>query len=330
MSRSSAEIRAVKEEGPSSLAIWGGMLAVYVAWGSTYLAIRFAVETIPPFLMASTRFLIAGSVLYAFRRFLMKDAPPLRIEWRSAAIVGLFLLVGGNGAVTWAEQRVPSGIAALLVASAPLWMVLMDAFRPGGRRPPAWTLAGVLLGFCGIVVLVGPAQFFGNGGQVDPLGALALTFAAFSWAIGSLYNRGARLPGSPLLSTGMEMLAGGLGLMLLGTLTGEWSQLELAQISARSLAGLAYLIVFGSWVGFVAYIWLLRAAPTSLVSTYAYVNPLVAIFVGSWLADETITPRILLAAAIIIGSVALITLTQPARPKIGPVLQESFIAPGED
>jgi drug/metabolite transporter (DMT)-like permease len=306
------------------------MLAVYIAWGSTYLAIRFAVETIPPFLMASVRFLIAGGVLYLFRRFVMKDAAPQRIEWRSAAIVGLFLLVGGNGAVSWAEQRVPSGVAALLVGSAPLWMVLLDALRPGDRRPAGWTLAGVLLGFGGIVVLVGPAQLFGNGTRVDLLGALALTFAAFSWAIGSLYNRGARLPPSPLLATGMEMLMGSLGLALLGSLTGEWSRLEPAAISARSLAGLVYLIIFGSWVGFVAYIWLLRVAPTSLVSTYAYVNPLVAILVGSWLADEAITPRILLAAAIIIGSVALITLTQPARAKSEQVLQESFIAPGED
>jgi hypothetical protein len=221
------------------------------------LAIRFAVETIPPFLMAGTRFLIAGCVLYVFRRFLMKDTPPLKIEWRSAAIVGLFLLVGGNGAVTWAEQRVPSGIAALLVASAPLWMVLLDAIRPGRQRPAGWTLAGVLLGFFGIIVLVGPAQFFGNGGQVDPVGALALTFAAFSWAIGSLYNRGARLPGSPLLSTGMEMLAGGLGLVLLGTLTGEWSRLDLAEVSARSLA--THLIRVhpgGLWPTSGCYAWL--------------------------------------------------------------------------
>lgn len=296
----------------SNASIWAGMIAIYIVWGSTYLAISFAVETIPPFLMAAVRFLIAGGLLYLFRR-LRKDPIPIRIEWRSAAIVGLFLLVGGNGSVVWAETRVPSGIAALLVGSAPLWMVLLDAFRPGGRKPHGWTIAGVVLGFLGIVVLIGPSQFLGLHGEVDHWGAAALTFAAFSWAIGSLYSRNARLPASPLLGTGMEMLLGGLGLLVLGTLLGEWSQLDLAAIAPRSWWGLAYLIVFGSWVGFAAYTWLLRVAPTTLVSTYAYVNPLVAILMGSWLAAEPVTPRILLAAAIILGSVALITLTLPAN-----------------
>lgn len=299
---------------PSSLSIWAGMLAIYVAWGSTYLAIRFAVETIPPFLMAAARFLIAGSILYLIRR-LRKDPAPSHIEWRSAAIVGALLLVGGNGSVVWAETRVPSGIAALLVGSAPLWMVLVDALRPGGRRPHGWTMAGVGLGFLGIFVLIGPAQFLGIQSSIDPLGAAALTFAAFIWAVGSLYSRGARLPASPLLGTGMEMLAGGVGLLILGTLTGEWSRLDLAGIAPRSLWGLLYLIVMGSWVGFAAYTWLLRVAPTTLVSTYAYVNPLVAIVIGSWLAAEPITPRILVAAAIIVGSVALITLTLPANQR---------------
>jgi drug/metabolite transporter (DMT)-like permease len=297
---------------PSSLSIWAGMLAIYVAWGSTYLAIRFAVETMPPFLMAAARFLIAGIILYVFRR-LRRDPAPTRIEWRSAAIVGALLLVGGNGSVVWAETRVPSGIAALLVGSAPLWMVLIDAVRPGGRRPHGWTIAGVALGFLGIFILIGPAQFLGIQGSIDPLGAAALTFAAFIWAVGSLYSRGARLPVSPLLGTGMEMLAGGLGLLILGTVTGEWSRLDLAAITPRSVWGLLYLIVMGSWVGFAAYTWLLRVAPTTLVSTYAYVNPLVAIVIGNWLAAEPITARILLAAAIIVGSVAVITLTLPAN-----------------
>jgi drug/metabolite transporter (DMT)-like permease len=304
------------------------MLAVYIVWGSTYLAIRFAVETMPPFLMAGVRFLVAGGVLYTFRR-LRGDPTPLRIEWRSAAIVGFFLLVGGNGSVVWAEQRVPSGIAALLVGSAPLWMVLLDSLRPGGRRPGGWTILGVVLGFAGIVILVGPAQLIGIEGGVDLLGAAALTLAAFSWAVGSLYNRGARLPGSPLLGTGMEMLMGGFGLLLLGTLTGEWSRLDIAAIAPRSWWGLAYLIVFGSWVGFAAYVWLLRVAPTTLVSTYAYVNPLVAIAVGSWLAAEPITPRVVIAAAIIVGSVAVITLTQPATGG-KKAAQESVLATGDD
>ena len=318
-----------KAGNPSSIAIWAGMIAVYIAWGSTYLAISFGVESIQPFLMAGTRFLIAGSVLYLLRRILYKDPSPARFEWRSAAIVGFFLLVGGNGLVSWAEQSVPSGIAALLVASAPLWMVLIDGLRPGGHRPGSWTIAGVVLGFLGIVVLVGPSQFIGLQSEVDPWGAAALTLAAFSWAVGSLYNRGAKLPASPLLGTGMEMLAGGAMLMLVGTVRGEWSQLDIGAISARSLWGLAYLIVFGSWVGFAAYTWLLRVAPTSLVSTYAYVNPLVAIFIGNWLAGEELTARILIASAIIVSSVAIITLTQPVNSR-NKAAQPAVLSSGDD
>lgn len=319
---------SLHQSGVSSSAIWAAMIAVYIVWGSTYLAIRFAVETMPPFLMAGVRFLIAGGVLYGLRR-LRGDPAPTGREWRSAAIIGLFLLIGGNGSVVWAEQRVPSGIAALLVGSAPLWMVLLDALRRGGRLPTRWALVGVALGFVGIVLLVGPAHLIGLEGSVDLLGSAALTFAAFSWAIGSLYNRGARLPASPLLGTGMEMLMGGLGLILLGGFSGEFNRLDLASISAKSLWGLAYLIVFGSWVGFAAYVWLLRVAPTTLVSTYAYVNPLVAIFIGNWLAAEPLTARILIAAAIILSSVALITRAQPAVPR-RPAIKQPVVASGDD
>jgi drug/metabolite transporter (DMT)-like permease len=297
-------------------------------WGSTYLAIRFAVETMPPFLAAGFRFLIAGAVLYAFRR-LRGDPTPLRIEWRSAAIVGLFLLVGGNGGVMWAEQRVASGIASLMIASVPLWMALLDSLRPGGRRPNSWVVVGVLAGFAGILVLIGPAQLIGIEGEVDLLGALVLLLAAFFWAVGSLYNRGARLPDSPLLATGMEMLVGSLGLLILGSVTGEWGQLDIAAISTRSWLGFAFLVVFGSWVGFASYIWLLRVAPTMLVSTYAYVNPLVAILLGSLLAGEELTARVLLAAVFILGSVVLITLKQPAIMKSAPV-QNTPSSSGDD
>jgi drug/metabolite transporter (DMT)-like permease len=299
------------------------MLAVYIVWGSTYLAIRFAIETMPPFLMAATRFLVAGAILYTFRRA-RGDTAPTRIEWRSAAIVGALLLVGGNGGVVWAEQFVESGIAALLVGSAPLWMVLLDALRPGGaqrarrstnKRQSFLTTAGVVIGFLGIGLLVSPSSLTGMAGEVNPLGAGVLTLACFFWALGSLYNRGAKLPSSPLLGTGMEMLAGGAGLLLLGTLTGEWGQLDLAGISTRSLLGLGYLVIFGSLVGFASYTWLLRVAPTALVSTYAYVNPLVAILLGNLLAQEPLTPRVLIATAIILSAVAVITFNQPARHK---------------
>ena len=317
-----------KQRSASSAAIWSALIAIYIVWGSTYLAIRFAVETMPPFLTAGFRFLIAGGVLYIFRR-LRGDKAPLRLEWRSAAIVGLFLLVGGNGGLMWAEQRVASGIAALLIASVPLWIALLDALRPGGRRPDRWVIVGVLAGFAGIIILIGPAQLIGIEGQVDLVGAVVLLLAALSWAAGSLYNRGAKLPDSPLLGTGMEMLVGSFGLFILGTVTGEWSQMELTSFSTRSLLGFAYLVVFGSWVGFASYVWLLRVAPTMLVSTYAYVNPLVAIFLGSLVAGEALTPRVMLAVMFILGSVVLITLTNPATSKSAAV-ENAPIASGND
>jgi drug/metabolite transporter (DMT)-like permease len=308
--------------------IWLALIAVYIVWGSTYLAIRFAVQTIPPFIMAGTRFLIPGAILYAWRR-LAGDARPTRQQWRSAAIVGLFLLLGGNGAVTWAEQRVASGVTALIVGSAPLWMVLIDALRPSGERPNWQTASGVLIGLAGITLLVGPAEFSGSELQMDTPGVAMLLLAAFLWAIGSLYSRNAQLPDSPLMGTGMEMLAGGAGLYLAGTLTGEWSRLDLAAIAPSSLLGLGYLIAFGSLVGFVAYTWLLRVAPTPLVATYAYVNPLIAIFMGNLLAKEALTPRLLIAALVIVSAVALINTGRAKTAKPAGKLI-AVPAPGED
>ena len=299
--------------------IWTALITVYIVWGSTYLAIRFAIETMPPFLMAAVRFLIAGILLYSWQR-LVKNPAPTKKQWRSAAIVGIFLLLGGNGGVVWAEQHVPSGVAALMVGTAPLWMVIIDAIRPGGKRPGWQTVCGVLVGFAGITILIGPAELTGQGGAsgsatFDSLGIIALLLAAFFWAIGSLYSRKACLPDSPLLGTGMEMLVGGAGLLVAGTLTGEWSRLILADISTNSFLGLAYLVFFGALVGFAAYTWLLRVAPTPLVSTYAYVNPLIAIFLGNLLAHELLTPRILISALIILSSVALINTSHSAKPK---------------
>jgi drug/metabolite transporter (DMT)-like permease len=289
------------------------MVSVYIVWGSTYLAIRFAVDTIPPFLMASTRFLIAGGFLFLWR-YLSGDRRPTRVEWRSAAIAGTLLLLGGNGLVSWAEQHVASGIAALLVGSAPLWMVLIDGLilrRGTGKWFSKLTIAGVVIGFLGIAILVSPAKIIGLGEEVDLVGGMALTLAAVFWSIGSLYSRSAPLPSSPLLGTSMEMISGGIALAIVGSLAGDWSRLDLQAISLYSLLGLGYLILFGSLVGFVAYTWLLRVAPTPLVSTYAYVNPLVAIIVGNLLASEPLTPRVLVAAAVIIGAVSIISLTQP-------------------
>jgi drug/metabolite transporter (DMT)-like permease len=292
------------------LKIWLALIAVYICWGSTYLAIRFAVETIPPFLMAGFRFLVAGFILYAWRR-LSGDAAPARIEWRSTAIIGMFLLLGGNGSVVWAEQKVASGVTSLVLASTPLFMVIMDALLPRGKRPSLLTVIGVLLGFSGIALLVIRPE--PESGGLDPWGVAALILASFLWSVGSLYARDARLPSSPLLGTGMEMLAGGAGLVILGTLTGEWSSLNPSRIALHSLWGVAYLIVFGSLVGFAAYTWLLRAAPISLVSTYAFVNPLIAIFIGYSLGNEPLGYRTLLATVIIVSSVAMINLARTSK-----------------
>jgi len=285
------------------------MITIYVIWGSTYLAIRFAVQTMPPFLMAGARFLIAGSVLYLIRRSL-GDPKPLLKEWRSAAVIGILLLVGGNGGVVWAQQWVASGVAALMVATAPLWMILIDILHPGSRRPHRWAIFGVGFGFIGTIILIDPLQSMSAREPVELIGAGVLVLSSLLWSIGSLYSRRAKLPSSPLLGTGMEMMAGGLGLLFLGILTGEMGRLSLLSISMASWFGWLYLVVFGSWIGFSAYTWLLRSAPTPLVSTYAYVNPIVAVLLGYFLAGELLTIRILISALMVIGSVALISITQ--------------------
>ena len=291
----------------SRWAILAGMLTIYVVWSSTYLAIRFAVETMPPFLMAGVRFLVAGLFLYALRR-LKGDPAPSSVEWRSTGLIGIFLLVGGNGGVVWAEQRIVSSIAALVVGATPLWIILIDMIRLKGKLPPPLSIIGVVIGFVGITILVGPWQSKeASLTSLDPLGVVSLLIASISWALGSVYSRQVKLPPSPLLATGMEMTIGGSVLLILGTLLGESRRLNLADISARSWWALIYLVIIGALLGFAAYTWLLRVAPLSLVSTYAYVNPLMALILGNLLAQEPITPRLLVSAIIIIGSVALIT-----------------------
>jgi len=305
---------------------WAALIAVYIVWGSTYLAIRFTIETIPPFLSAGMRFLISGAILYFWRR-LSGDHAPTRIEWRSATIIGLLLLLGGNGALVWAEQRIPSGIASLFIATTPLWMVLIDSVRPGGVRTSWITWLGVLVGFIGIALLVNPWQVHTTSTALDLIGMVVLIFAALSWSIGSLYSRKAPLPSSPLLGTGMEMLVGSLGLFAFGSIIGEWGQFHPASISLRSLGGLAYLIVFGSGIGFVAYTWLLRNAPTPLVSTYAYVNPVVALLLGSLVADENLEALEIISALIIISGVVLITTSKSlTKRKVSTIP----LTPGED
>jgi drug/metabolite transporter (DMT)-like permease len=287
----------------SRLQIVAAFAAVYVLWGSTYLAIRFGVETIPPFLLAGVRHLTAGLVLFAWLRLRGTPKPEAR-HWRAAAVIGAFLLLGGNGLVTWAEQRVPSGLAALIVASVPIWMTLFDGIERR-ERPHGVVILGLAMGLAGLVFLVAPGNFAG-GSQVEPLGAAALLAASLFWSIGSLRSRKATLPSSTLLATAMEMIAGGAILLVVSGLLREWQTFAPAAVSAKSLASLAYLIVAGSLLGFSAYTFLLGATTPARVSTYAYVNPLVAVFLGWALAGETVTARTLIAAAVIVAAVGLI------------------------
>ena len=294
--------------GASRSRIVAAFAAIYLIWGSTYLGIRFAIETIPPFLMGGVRFMIAGAALYLWMRT-RGNEKPTSMHWRSTAIVGACLIVGGNGAVVWVEQFVPSGMTALLVALLPFWIVLIDWIGPARTRPSLGVAIGLVVGIAGIVVLVGPAAIHpsGKAGSGILVGALVLMLGEISWALGSIYSRHAQLPKSALLATSMEMLTGGALLLLLGLVTGEHKHFDLANVSARSLAGFAYLTSIGSLVGFTAYIWLLTVQPASRVATYAYVNPVIAVFLGWAFAGEQLTVRTAVAAAIIIGAVALIT-----------------------
>jgi drug/metabolite transporter (DMT)-like permease len=286
-----------------SVLIWLALSAVYVIWGSTYLGIRLAIRTIPPFLMASSRFLIAGAVLYAWaiRRGEREGDRPTWRQWRAATIAGGLLLMGGNGGVVWAEQKVPIGIVAIVIAMVPIWMALMD-WLFFGQRLSRWAVLGLMLGFGGLVLLIG-----GPGhGHLDAVGVAVAVSGSLCWSAGSLYARRAPLPRRQLVGTGMEMLAGGALLGLAGLITGEVGRLHPTTISAESLWATAYLVVFGSWVGFASYVWLLRVAPTSLVATYAYVNPVIALFLGWAFLNEALRGRTIVAAAVIVAGVALI------------------------
>lgn len=288
---------------PHRLLVVAAFAAVYLVWGSTYLAIRIGLETLPPLLMAGVRFLVAGALVYGYCRATGAARPRL-VEWRDAAIVGLCLMAGGNGLVTWAQQWVPSSVAALLVATMPLSMTLLSSLFFGGQRPGKVVLAGIALGLFGVGILVRPDGVALGG--VDPLGALLLVMATLFWAGGSLYSRDAHLPRSPFLSAGMEMLAGGAALLLGGTLAGEWPRVDLGAVSGASLSALVYLVVMGSIVTLTAYVWLLRVVSATAVSTYAFVNPVVAVVLGWAFAGEQLSARVGIATALITASVAVI------------------------
>jgi drug/metabolite transporter (DMT)-like permease len=312
----------------SKLKLLAAFACIYVIWGSTYLAIRFAIETIPPLLMASVRFVIAGAVLYCWARIRGAQKPTLT-QWRSAGIIGALLLLIGNGGVTLAEQRIPSSIAALIIATVPLWIVLQDWIWHGGARPNRRVVLGLALGLLGVLLLVGPGRVVGES-AIDLLGVGILMISTTSWAAGSLFSRKADLPKSPLLATAMEMLAGGVLLLAAGVVTGEPARLNLDALSLRSVLALGYLTVFGSLVAFTAYVWLLRVVAPARIATYAFVNPVIAIVLGWWLAGEAFTLHTLVAASVIIIAVVLIITSQSrARPSTA-AKQPKVVRPGTD
>lgn len=279
--------------------------AVYLIWGSTYLAIRFSIQSFPPFLMSGVRYFVAGSIMYLIARFTGASAPQ-KVHWRSAAIIGALLLLMGNGFIAWAEEKVPSGMAALMVATVPLWFVVLYWIFFNGPRPTIRIMTGLLLGLAGIIVLIGPDQLSGHG-QIPAIRIAAVVTATIAWTFGSLYAKGAKLPSSPVLVTGMQMFCGGVFMIAAGTVKGEWMQFHAAQVSTASMIGLIYLIIFGSMIGFSAYSWLVRVAPPSKVSTYAYVNPVIAVFLGWALGGEKLQWYALVGAAAIVVSVIVIT-----------------------
>jgi drug/metabolite transporter (DMT)-like permease len=289
---------------PSTAILVAAFAAVWIIWGSTYLAIRYTLETLPPFAMAGARFLLAGVLLYGFAR--LRGAPrPRAVQWRSALILGTLMFMIGNGSVVWAEQHIASGPAALLIATEPLLVMLLQGLIPRGLH-----LFGLMLGFAGVVILVGPAALAGEG-AIDPLAAIAIVIGSLSWAAGSLYGRRANLPSSMFQSAGMQMLMGGAVMFAVGALTGDLARFDVGAVSARSLGAFFYLVVFGSIIAFTAYGLLVRHVSPARVATYAFVNPVVAVVLGSTLADEPFSPRLALAAAVIIAGVVLISLAAP-------------------
>lgn len=293
-----------KTHSPGALLIVAAFAIVYVVWGSTYVAILFAIETIPPFLMAGMRFLSAGLLLYAVVRPRQQAAPTVR-NWLAATVVGCLMLVGGNGMVSWAEQWVPSGLAALIIGTVPLWMILFDWSLFRGPRPTPIVLVGLLIGLAGVYVLIGPSNL--GGEPVNLAGGIALLFACVFWSFGSLYSRRARLPKSMFLSVAMQMIAAGVALVLLGTGTGEWARFDIATVTWKSWLSLIYLSLIGSIIAFSAYVWLLQVSSPARVSTYAYVNPVIAVILGALLAGEPVTARAVIAAVVIVAAVVIIT-----------------------
>ena len=285
--------------------------AIYLVWGSTFLVIRYAVETIPPLLLVGMRSVCAGAILYAWA-WQRGEARLGWREWRIAAVGGFFFFVVSHGSLAWAEQYVPSGVAAVVLALIPAWVVLLDWLRPGGSRPTVLVLAGVLLGFVGLLLLVGP-QAVSEGFSSNVIATVVLATGAMGWAFGTVFTRYTKIHASPIATSAMQLLSGGAMLFVAGSLAGEWPALIAHPPDRRSLLSLLYLILMGSVVTFSAYIWLLRTTSPARVATYAYVNPLVAVLLGWLFAGEVITAQILAASVLIIGAVALVITVQGRR-----------------
>ncbi len=297
------------KEKPPAWKVAAAFAAIYVIWGTTYFAIGMMVKTIPPYLGAGSRFFVAGTLLYAFLRLRGTPSPTLR-QWGWASLAGLLLLVGGNGSIVWAQKTVPSGIASVIVATEPLWIVLVSWVLFRGGRPRPLEAAGILVGFAGMMFLVGPS-LFAHGRDIDPFGAALLVFATVSWAFGSMVSRHADLPESAPMAMGMEMATAGAVMLLLAVPKGDWAQFSLSAVSRESFLGWLYLVVFGSWIGFVAFFFLMRHCRPSRAATYAYVNPVIAILLGWIAAGEPVTARILFSAAVILASVAVVVTFSP-------------------
>jgi drug/metabolite transporter (DMT)-like permease len=308
---------------PSKAMVAAAFAAVCLIWGSTYLAIRVAIDTMPPLLMAGSRFLVAGGVLYAWLR--LRGAPkPSRADWGNAGLIGC-LLLASNGTVTWGETRIPTGLTAMLIGALPLWITLLAWARDKRAKPTPSALAGLAVGLSGVLLLVGPWDL--GGAPIDLLGATIVVVGSLSWATGTVLARGRAMPSPPLLGVAIQMLAGGLLLSTASVALGEPAQLRLDGISDVSALAFVYLVVAGSLVAFSAYVWLLGVLPAGRVATYAFVNPVVALALGAALASEPLTPRTLAASGIILGGVALAQLWGQPRAERARAALRSTVRP---
>lgn len=297
---------------PSRAAVVLAFATLYLVWGSTYLAIRVSVATMPPFGMASVRFVIAGALLLGFL-LARGGARPTGRQWLVNTVIGTFLLLGGNGLVVWAEQFIVSSVVALLLGATPLFFVLTEWFWPGGSRPRAATFAVLLLGFAGVAWLAAPWEGEANGGY-HPGGMLALLGACIFWSIGSIYSRHAKHGADPFTASALQMLGGGAVIGVVALVHGDFARFDPAAVSARSWVAFVYLVFVGSLAGFSAFVWLMKHCPPAKVATYAYVNPVVAVFLGWLMLDEPVGPRTLAASAVILTAVAIITVQKNRAP----------------